>query len=138
MIDRLQIQSLLNANNVPPSALDDHIRSVLLRAHYSKHDVDDALKILRENLPTKQTRTDGLHKVFRTDQTLEPEEISRLLGVNIAIKSFTSVHVEPRVNSHIHFVSVCFSSIFVALAGLVFYMYMFKIGIFHPGELLAF
>jgi hypothetical protein len=137
MIDRIQIESILKVNGVPVSSPDNYIRSVLLSARYSKDDADAALTVLRENKQTNQIRIDGLHKVFRSDQTLKPEEISELLGVDISVRHLTVEQEVSIANSRFPVLVVCFLSVLVALVSVLSYMYMYKIGIFHQSVVLA-
>ena len=41
--------------------------------------------VLRENTKTNQTRVDGLHKVFRSSEALNSEEISQLLELMLIL-----------------------------------------------------
>jgi len=138
MINRTQIESLLKINGVPKSSPDEHIRSVLLSARYTKDEVDTAIMVLREDTRTNKTRVDGLHKIFRTDQALKPEEISQLLGIQVDLSNLPDQQEKSRTISGFYFVFIWLLSITVAVLGVFMYMYMYKIGVFHPSVGLAF
>lgn len=89
MIDRKQVEIILRANGVPPTAADEQIRSILLSAKWDENQVDTALTVLKENTSSHQTHIDTLHKVFRSDETLSPQEISSLLGIDVNIPAST-------------------------------------------------
>jgi len=132
MIKRDQIESILKINGVQPTSPDEEIRSVLLSARYSKDEVDTAIMVLRENTKTNKTRVDGLHKVFRSDEALAPEEISQLLGIEIDLSDRMQNRGNARDFSQLQFVMVWVLSALLAVVGLLFYMYIYKVGVFHP------
>lgn len=131
MINRNHIESILKLNGVKPGSPDDIIRSILMSARYDADEVDTALMVLRENPKTNQTRIDGLHKVFRTDQTLRPDEIAYLLGVDVAINvRLDSVPQKEGVSKR-HYVALTLLSVTLAFLAVTLYMYFEKMGIFH-------
>lgn len=134
MINREQIETLLKINGVSASAPDENIRSILLSARYSKDEVDTAIMVLREDAKTKQTRVDGLHKVFRTNEALQPHEVSALLGIDVEVSipdTLKERNKARRLNAW-QFMAVWLMSIVVAVSSIMFYMYMQKVGVFHP------
>ena len=137
MMAREQIESILKINGVPPGSPDEQIRSVLLSARFSKDEVDTAIMVLRENIHSKKTRVEGLHKIFRTDDALRPEEISELLGIEVNVEQNVSPEEKNRELSKVQFMLVLIFSITLAIAGILFYMYLHKIGIFHPSSTLS-
>ncbi len=132
MIKRDQIEAILKINGVQPTSPDEQIRSVLLSARYSKDEVDTAIMVLRENTKTNQTRVDGLHKVFRTDEALAPEEISQLLGIEVDLSDRVRPQSKTRDFSQLQYILVWVLSFLLAIVGLLFYMYIYKVGVFHP------
>jgi len=134
MMKRDQIESVLKINGVQPTSPDEQIRSVLLSARYSKDEVDTAIMVLRENTKTNKTRVDGLHKVFRSNEGLKPDEISQLLGIEVNVNERVDVEEsENRKNfSKLQNVIIGALSFLIAALGLVFYMYIYQIGIFYP------
>lgn len=132
MISREQVESVLKINGMTPASPDEHIRSVLLSARYNKDEVDTALMVLREDLRTKETRVDGLHKIFRSDEALKPQEISKLLGIEVDASKFVERKEQP-VTSHlfVQYLIVTFCSVAIAAFGIVFYMYINQVGLFY-------
>lgn len=137
MINRDHIESILKINGVAPGSPDEQIRSVLMSARYSKDEVDTAIMVLRENIKTKSTRVDGLHKIFRTDEALRPEEISQLLGIEVNIDQSINTQSRSRDLSKYQFVLVWILSVLLAVLGIFVYMYLHKIGVFHPSFALS-
>jgi hypothetical protein len=132
MISREQIEQILKTNGVSPAAPQEQIRSVLLSARFHEDEVDTAMMVLRENTQTNQTRVEGLHKVFRTNESLSPEEISALLGIEVDMKEMPTVAVRNNSLSVIEVVIVLTISIILAAVALLFYMYNHQIGLYHP------
>lgn len=133
MIDPHHIESLLKVNGLQKTAPDEQIRSVLLSARFKEDEIETALMILRENINTKQTKVDGLHKVFRTDQTLSSAEISKLLGINVDIDSINVVETTHRNDMKAwQMMLLWVASLILALAGIMMYMYSTHTGVFHP------
>lgn len=139
MLKRNQIESILKINGVQPTSPDEQIRSVLLSARYSKDEVDTAIMVLRENIVTNKTRVDGLHKVFRSDEALSPEEISQLLGIEIDLSDRVAHRTEKtRDFSKLQYALVWILSFILAIVGLLFYMYVHNLGLFHPSTGITF
>lgn len=132
MINKNQIESILKINGVSSTSGDEVIRSVLLSARYNNDEVDTAIMVLRENVKTNKTRVEGLHKIFRTDEALMPEEISQLLGIDVDVESVSAINSKARSFSNAQLVAVWFLSVALALAGILAYMYLYKVGVFHP------
>lgn len=133
MMKRDQIESVLKINGVEPTSPDEQIRSVLLSARYSKDEVDTAIMVLREDTKTNKTRVDGLHKVFRTNEGLQPDEISQLLGIEVNLSDRVQVDAIQQKNfSKLQNVLITLLSISLAALGLAFYMYIYQVGLFHP------
>ena len=133
MIDRNHIEKILEINGMSVAEPDDTIRSVLLSARYDKDEIDTALMVLREDAVTKQIRVEGLHKVFRSDEALRPQEISALLGVDVDASRFNPVNSEltPKVGAATFF-GIWIFSVLLAVCGILLYMHMNSIGFFHP------
>jgi hypothetical protein len=132
MIKREQVESILRINGVEPTSPDEQIRSVLLSARYSQDEVDTAIMVLRENTKTNKTRVDGLHKVFRSEESLSPNEISALLGIDVEVEAVSDPQEKARALSSYQYVLLWIFSLMFAMAGIAVYMYLHKIGIFHP------
>lgn len=133
MINRKHIESILRINGASPSSPDETIRSVLFSARYNKDEVDTAIMVLREDVKTKKTRVEGLHKIFRTDEALKPKEISQLLGIDIDISDVMQPKVKQRRMSASQMIFVPVFSLLFAFIGVVLLMYFYSIGPFHDG-----
>jgi hypothetical protein len=132
MIKRTQIEKILQVNGVNPSSPDEQIRSVLLSARFNKDEVDTAVMVLREDTATKKTRVDGLHKIFRTDEALRPDEISQLLGIEVDAASFYRPTTAADTVAGLQYLTVWLFSVFFATSGILMYMYVNDVGPFHP------
>ena len=134
MIDKKHIESVLKVNGITKTAPDEQIRSVLLSARFKEDEVETAIMVLRENVDTKETKVDGLHKVFRTDQHLKPAEISKLLGIDVDLLETVSVvaHKKGHGFSMLQFMVLWMASIILAVATVMAYMYSHQMGMFHP------
>jgi len=133
MLKREQIEAILKVNGIDSSSPDEEIRSILLSARFDKGEVDAALMVLKENTKTNITRVDGLHKVFRSDIGLSPEEVSSLLGIDMEIEDFTERRLkeENRV-AWLQAVITVVIAIILSFSGVIGAMYVYKVGIFHP------
>lgn len=138
MINRTHVENVLRVNGADLGSADDIIKSVLLSARYSKDEVDAAIMVLKENPNTNEPRVDGLHKVFRTSQVLTPDEISRLLGIETRMDHLPDIMEKKNEISTVQTMLVWFLSIFMATGGIMLYMYLYKVGLFHPSVGLAF
>jgi len=132
MIERNHIEKILKINGMSPSEPDDVIRSVLLSARYNNDEIDTALMVLREDTKTKQVRVEGLHKVFRTDNALKPQEISDLLGIDVNLEHYLPPIVQSRTFVTPTLISVWILSLLLAVVGVLLYMHFNNVGIFHP------
>jgi len=132
MIEPSYIDKILKINGISPSQPDDIIRSVLLSARYNNDEIDTALMVLRENVENKRIRVEGLHKVFRTDESLEPREISQLLGIDVDIDSYMQDNLETSRLLVTSFISVGVLSVLIAVIGVLLFMHMSGVGLFNP------
>lgn len=133
MAKRAYLESILKANGLRPTSPDEEIRSVLVSARFNKDDIEAALMILRENSTTNETSVDGLHKVFRTDATLLPSEVSRLLGIDVHVEKELTCRTSNRDLSILEIVLVIVVSIIMTVTCTLAYMYTKDIGLFHDG-----
>lgn len=132
MLQKSDIETILKINGVDVTGPDEEIRSVLLSARYNKEEVDTAIMILRENTKTHETRVEGMHKIFRSDELLKPAEISALLGIEVNIDNVQMVRNRNRGMTTGQSVLVTCIALGLALAGVFTSMYIYKVGIFHP------
>lgn len=131
-MEKQDIETILKINGVSPEAPDEEIRSVLLSARYNNDEVDTAVMVLKENTKTHQTRVDGLHKVFRSDEALNPQEISALLGIEVEVKELNLEKTNRREMGTIQSIFVGVVATVIAVSGILFAMYVNHVGIFHP------
>ncbi len=133
MFERAHIEKLLKLNGVEATAPDEEIKSVLLSARWHKNDVETALLVLRENTTSHESHVDSLHKVFRSDDSLKPETITALLGIDshLAKGSLETRNMTPRISAgqilQIGLLSLSLSLIFILAS-----MWFLQMGIFHP------
>ncbi len=133
MITKTEVESILRLNGVPVTAPDDMIKTVLQNANLTAEEADYAIQILR--LPSdqlKQSDVTGLHKLFRTDQSLRPDEIVQLLGIEVEHTDEVVPQGKARAASPLQMTLVWILSAIFALAGILLYMYANNVGVFHP------
>jgi hypothetical protein len=133
MLDRTHLERVLKINGVSPTAADEEIRAVLLSARYRDDEVNMALLVLRENVETKTTRVDSLHKLIRTDQLLTAKEISTLLGIEVSVPTMGRRKEQPEATSGAagQRLAIAVLSVVLALIGLGLAMYIQEFGVFH-------
>jgi hypothetical protein len=133
MLKREQLELLLKINGVSPSSPDEEIRSVLLSASFNDNDIETAIMVLRENTVSNTSRIDGLHKVFRTTQTLKPNEIFSLLGIDIGVENLPETKKQNSdKTAWIQNLLIAFIATIIAFGGVFAAMYTYKVGVFHP------
>lgn len=137
MINKEQIESILKINGLHPTAKDEEIKSILLSARYNDDEVDAAIMVLRQNIVTNQTKVEGLHKVFRSDQMLNSAEISSLLGIDVNLEERVVAGSKSRKLTTLSQAFLMALSILLAIAVLLFYMYISHVGLFHPTSAFA-
>jgi hypothetical protein len=132
MIERHNIETLLKANGVPPTAPDEVIRSVLISARWDNNDVDTALMVLKENTNTSETHVDTLHKVFHSDDKLSPADISALLGVKVSLgeHEFESAVRKRTLVERTQTISIIILALSIVILGLAYAMYAEQAGVF--------
>jgi len=131
MLQKQDIEKILKINGVSSTAPDEEIRSVLLSARYADDEIDTAIMVLRESTVTHQTRVDGLHKIFRSDQALSPSEISNLLGIDVSVRE-VAINKGEREFSSLQILLVITIAFLMAGFGVIGAMYVYELGIFHP------
>jgi hypothetical protein len=134
MFDKKHIESILRINGIAETAPDEEIRSVLVSARFDNDEVETAMMVLRENTKTNVSHVDGLHKVFRTDQALQPAEISRLLGIDIHLETPIEQKLADRRFTFLQVFLLWTISMIIAATTAFLYMYNRDIGPFHPSN----
>lgn len=132
MLQKKDIETILKINGVNGSAPDEEIRSVLLSARYNDDEANTAIMVLRENTVTHQTRVEGLHKVFRSNEALKPAEISTLLGIDVQIDEVIARRNRTRELTTGQTVMITVLAMILAAAGVFIAMYVHEVGFFHP------
>ncbi len=130
-MNKREIETILKINGFDQSASDDQVRAVLLSARYTQEEVSEAISALRDTKSSAKEKL-GLHRVFYSDTHLQPSEISGLLGVDISVDAPISRHSSRSTVSIVQFVLIWFFSVVFAVSGILFYMYLNQIGLFHP------
>ena len=137
MIDIQQIETLLRIQGISATSPVEEIRSALFSAQYSASEVESALMVLRENVGDNTSRLEGLHKIYRTDVSLRPKEITALLGVNFELSdSDIKVHRARGLSGAQNFL-VLAVALGLALTGVIYAMYVNQAGPFHPSAVSA-
>jgi hypothetical protein len=134
MIDRRHIEELLRLNGVKETAPDEEIKSVLISARWHEKDIETALVVLRENKESHQTRVERLNKVFTSDDKLQPELISSLLGVDVDVSSDVfgqAPRKKKRSLSFAQVLQICFFSLILSSACILGMMWHLDVGLFH-------
>lgn len=134
MIDKASLEQFLRINGISPTASDQEIKSVLLSARWENDDVDTAMLVLRENTATHESSVDSVHKVFRSDERLTPESVSKLLGISMDATDILSAYSLDTKYVHlptIMILIVSFLTFALAMAFVAGSMWMLKVGPFH-------
>jgi len=136
MIEKQQVETLLKANGIPPTAPDEEIRSILISARWDNNDVDTALMVLKENTASKATHVDTLHKVFHSDDRLTPSDISSLLGVKVSLdrKDMMDVEMRHKTIERTQTLIAIILALSIVLFGLAYLMYSEQAGVFHSSD----
>ena len=132
-MERKHLEELLRVNGLAPDAPEEDIRSVLLGASLNDHEITAALMTLRDKGDSVVLQESGSRKLFRSGEALQPGEISQLLGVNVVVKEVIFAEfTTDRMTTFYRFMILWLVSVLLAAIALSVYMYMHKIGLFHP------
>jgi hypothetical protein len=132
MIDKRHVESLLHLHGMSPTSPEEEIRSVLLSAQYDSKEIDTAITVLRQNTSDNTSRLEGLHKIYRTDQGLKPNEVSELLGIDINVSALEIKNHRARGMTGGEYFIVLSLALVLAFGGLLYAMYEHETGPFHP------
>lgn len=137
MLDKASLEQFLSINGIKPTASDEEIKSVLLSARWIEDDVDTAMLVLRENKHTHEGHVDSLHKVFRSDERLTPDAVSRLLGIDMDVSGETVEQAKRNVQirSLLTVLLICVITFGLVLSFIAGSMWMLSVGPFHQAEL---
>ncbi len=135
-MNKKHIETILRTNGVDPSSPIGEIRSVLKSARYAEDEIDSAITILREEIDTsvvvkESGISDGLNKLFRSHENLQPKEISELLGITVTLSE--TVEFEDDTSSFLKSrpLLILMASFALATIGILSYMLIFKVGFFY-------
>ncbi len=131
MISREQVETLLRIHGVPPTAPDEQIRSILMSAEYHDEEVEGALLVLREAKNSPDAKLNGLYKIYRTDKSLEPNEISSLLGIDVNIDALPIKKMRQTTFTLRENVLIIILALLLAFIAVFYTMYEQQIGPFH-------
>tara|TARA_B100000745_G_scaffold297640_1_gene244869 strand:+ start:738 stop:1151 length:414 start_codon:yes stop_codon:yes gene_type:complete len=135
MIQRTQIEQILRLNGLSASSPDEEIKSVLLSARWHSDDIEAAIMVLRENVKDHTTHVDTMHKVFHTDQKLDAQAISSLLGIEMNLTSDQVGTSVKNTRAKLHFNNILVLGLISLLLSLIFVfaaMWYLKMGLFYP------
>lgn len=136
-MEHKHLETLLRVNGLTPVSSVEEITAVLCSAKYRADEIELAIKILRNEVTTPFIEVTGLHKLFRTDETLKPKEISQLLGKDLYFDIKINQTLKNQEVPPLQFFAITLLSIAVAAISIVFYMYTNEMGLFHQGVNLA-
>ncbi len=132
MPNLLDIEIMLKIQGLSLASSREAIKSALEQARFSAEDIDKIVDLIQKhNTPTPE-KLQGLYKIQRSDCSLNPQEISSLLGIEVRITELEGKIGQKNYhpNAH-HFVTILLTLI-LALGGLLAAMYHYKAGPFHP------
>lgn len=133
MMERKHLEKLLRVNGLAPDSVEEDIRSVLSGASLNEHEITSALTMLHEQNDSAVMQESGSYKLFRSGEALQPGEISQLLGVNLVVKEVIFADFSTdKMTVFSRFMVLWLTSVLLAAIALSAYMYMHKIGLFHP------
>lgn len=137
MITKSDLIGILKINGVPIDSPDDYISSILLNARYTKSEIDEALFVLRNGDSVEDGQKNGLHKLFRSDGSLRPDEITQLLGIEVNERDLIHKATKKHTISTKLLILMWILSFLLAGTGILVYMYVSQVGIFHPSVTLT-
>lgn len=130
-MNKREIETILKINGFDTSATEDQVRAVLLSARYTEDEVNVAISTLRGPSIKAFEKNSSLQNIFYADKRLHAGEISKLLGVDVEINTPISRRSSRSTVSLVQFILVWFFSVVFAVSGILFYMYINEIGLFH-------
>ena len=128
MLQKSHLERVLKINGVSPTASDEVIRELLISARYSENEIESALTVLRENTVTHDSTLESSHKIFRGDSSLNPQEILKLLGIDVDLtKSGSSSRItKQRSTSHATEIAIFVTVVVIVVA--ISSLFLFDIG----------
>jgi hypothetical protein len=130
MMTREELETLLHIHGESLQSRPERIREVLVGAQYPESEITILLTYTQNHPDRAPKRVSGLHKIFRTDQCLAPEEINALLGIEVTIDTLRDYN-KPKTRDFLQTLMIIVFTLLLAAFGLIFTMYFGEIGIFH-------
>lgn len=132
MTESQEIKSILAESGLDPSMNLNTVRAGLHAAGYSDSDTELIItRVIADK--DKQKSLGGLQKVFRSDQKFTAKEINDYLGISVDMKEPGAKRREQvGDNMTYKLIAITIVSFFVGVGGLLFFMYLYKVGVFHP------
>lgn len=133
MYDRKHIERVLKVNDLTSESPDEEIRSVLLGARYKDDEIMKAMQILRNSAPAEDGEDEKLaQKITRTDKSLTPNEVSKLLGIDIPVNTLLQRQVMSNGKfTGVHAALIVVLALLIASMGIGLAMYASGFGFFH-------
>lgn len=139
MMDKKHLERVLSVNGASTAASDEEIRALLSKARYSSSEIDIAMQVLRQNVTAQSGSSNEINRVFRSDAILKPEEISRLLQIDVNLNKKTAKNRTTfSALSFWHYVMMVTLALILSLGGVVALMYSLEFGIFHTTSAMQF
>lgn len=134
MISRELVENFIKVNGVSPTAPDEKIKEIFLKAQWHDDDVETALSILREN-ERNEVRKDVVHQVFRSEEKLDDKAIKSLLGISVDFSGHEDAMADAEYKrsgpSAVTMVVLSLIALLVSLLFVFFAMYQLEMGLFH-------
>ena len=87
MISRESLEAILIANGVSPTAPDEEIKMLLVKAQWIDHDITTAITVLREN-EQNQLSSESVSTKRLNDDKLDQAAIADLLNITVDASHF--------------------------------------------------
>ncbi len=130
-MSRSELEALLHIYGESLQSSPERISEILVSAHYSPSEISVLLTYRQNHPDAAPKRITGLHKVFRTDQSLAPEEINALLGVEVTVGLLERNPKKQAGSTIMQTTIIVVLTLLLAAFGLVFTMYFNEVGLFH-------
>ena len=134
MLQKTHIQSILKINGINQDSTEEEVRAVLSSASYTEDEINAAVSMLKSGVEEPSlSKLDGLHKVFRSSDTLKPSEISDLLSIEVGVNELNTTRTSRATDLNEPIVFT-FATVLISAVGLIVAMYIYNIDILHIAE----
>ncbi len=132
MVDFNIIESLLKIQGITTHAPEQEIRSLLENAGYHIDEINSAITTLQKSkIKENITHHDGLYKIYRANNHLNPAEITALLGIDIDVSYWQADNHRKQGVSTSYLYFIIGLTLLLALSGIIFVMYLNETGPFY-------